>query len=149
MTVTAADNTATNGPFQVVNTAPGMFAANGTGLFAGSVFVVSASGTQTAQNNYQLDANQNVVPLPINVSNASNQVFLIMYGTGVRHAASVTATVGGQTVPITFAGAQELFVGEDQVNIGPLPSGLAGGGVAKIIITAYGQTANTVNLTIQ
>jgi uncharacterized protein (TIGR03437 family) len=90
-----------------------------------------------------------VIPAPISLSPATNQVFLIMYGTGIRHASSVTATVGGQKVPVVFAGAQGQFVGEDQVNIGPLPSSLAGSGATNIVITADGQTANTVNLTIQ
>jgi uncharacterized protein (TIGR03437 family) len=149
VTVTAGDGTVTSGMVQVVNVAPGMFAANSGGLYAGSVLVVGANGTQTPENNYQLDANQNVIPLPVSLSPATNQVFLIMYGTGIRHAASVTATVGGQKVPVAFAGAQGTFVGEDQVNIGPLPPSLAGSGKANIVITADGQAANTVNLTIQ
>jgi uncharacterized protein (TIGR03437 family) len=149
VTVTASDGTSTSGTVQVANVAPGMFAANSGGLYAGSVLVVSADGTQTPLNNYQLDANQNVIPLPVSLSPASNQVFLIMYGTGIRHATSVTATVGGQNVQVAFAGAQGAFIGEDQVNIGPLPQSLAGNGVTNIVITADGQAANTVNLAIQ
>ena len=72
---------------QVANVAPGMFQANSGGLYAGSVLVVGADGTQTPENNYQLDASQNVIPLPVSLGPAANQVFLIMYGTGVRHAA--------------------------------------------------------------
>ena len=149
VTVTAADNTVTTGTVQIVNVAPGMFAANAAGLYAGSVLVVSANGTQTPLNNYQLDANQNVIPLPVSLSPSTNQVFLIMYGTGIRHAGTVTATVGGKSVPVAFAGAQGSFIGEDQVNIGPLPQTLAGAGLANIVITADGQTANTVSVTIQ
>jgi len=37
----------------------------------------------------------------------------------------------------------------DQVNIGPLPAALAGTGSVNIVITADGQAANTVNVTIQ
>ena len=149
VTVTAADGTATTGTVQVANVAPGMFAANASGLYAGSVLVVSADGTQTPLNNYQLDASQNVIPLPVSLSPSTNQVFLILYGTGIRHATTVTATVGGKTVPVAFAGAQGAFVGEDQVNVGPLPQSLAGSGTANIIISADGQVANTVNLAIQ
>jgi uncharacterized protein (TIGR03437 family) len=94
-----------------------------------------------------LDASQNVVAAPVNL--AADQIFLIMFGTGIKHAAKVTATVGGQNVPVAFAGAQGTFVGEDQVNIGPLPLSLAGSGKTNIVITADGIAANTVNLVIQ
>jgi uncharacterized protein (TIGR03437 family) len=147
VTVTAADETVSSGTVQIANVAPGMFAANASGLYAGNILRVKADGTQTTEQNYQLDASQNVIPLPINLG--SDQIFLILYGTGVKHAGKVTATVGGQSVPVAFAGAQGTFVGEDQVNIGPLPLSLAGTGLANIVITADGQTTNTVNLTIQ
>ena len=72
-----------------------------------------------------------------------------MYGTGIRNAKSVTATVGGLSVPVTYSGAAPGFAGEDQVNIGPLPQLLAGRGSVNILLTADGQAANTVNVTIQ
>jgi hypothetical protein len=40
-------------------------------------------------------------------------------------------------------------VGEDQVNIGPLPQALAGKGTVNIILTADGQQANIVTVNIQ
>lgn len=46
------------------------------------------------------------------------------------------------------AGAATGFDGEDQVNIGPLPRSLAGSGSVSIVLTADGQAANTVNVTI-
>ena len=104
---------------------------------------------QSPQNDYQLDAGNNVIPLPVSLAPATDQVFLILYGTGIRHAAKVTATVGGQNVPVPFASAQGVFIGEDQINLGPLPQSLAGTGVARIVITADGQVTNTVTLTIQ
>jgi len=72
-----------------------------------------------------------------------------MYGTGIRNANSVTATVGELSVAVLFAGAAPGFAGEDQVNIGPLPRALAGHGNANIVVTANGQAANTVSVTIQ
>jgi uncharacterized protein (TIGR03437 family) len=146
ITVTAADGTASSGTIQVANVAPGMFATTG-GLYAGSILRVRADGTQVPEQNYQLDAGQNVIPLPVDL--AGDQIFLILYGTGIKHAANVTATVGGQNVPVAFYGAQGTFVGQDQVNIGPLPPSLAGAGKANIILTADGVAANTVNLVIQ
>ena len=72
-----------------------------------------------------------------------------MYGTGIRNANSVTATVGGLSVPVLFVGAAPGYAGEDQVNIGPLPQSLAGKGSVNILLTADGQVANIVNVTIQ
>ena len=53
------------------------------------------------------------------------------------------------SVPVLGAAATSQFVGEDQVNIGPLPQALAGMGNVNIVITADGHAANTVNVTIQ
>jgi hypothetical protein len=39
--------------------------------------------------------------------------------------------------------------GEDQVNVEPLLASLAGSGSVKIVLTADGQAANTVKVTIQ
>lgn len=142
ITVTAADGTATNGTVQIASVAPGLFAYNSFGLYAGNILRVKADGTQSMENNYQMDANHNLFPLPVNLG--SDQIFLIMYGTGIKRAAKVTATIANQPVPVAYYGAQGVFAGEDQVNIGPLPPTLAGTGRADIVITADGITANTV-----
>jgi len=55
---------------------------------------------------------------------ASDQVFLVLYGTGIRHRSSdaaVTATVNGISVPVQSA-AQGTYPGLDQVNLA-LPRG--------------------------
>ena len=90
-----------------------------------------------------------VIPLPINVASSNTQVYLEMYGTGIRNAKNVSATVSGVNVPVFYSGGAPGYVGEDQVNIGPLPPSLAGQGSVNIVLTADGQTANTVNVTIQ
>ncbi len=148
ITVTSGDGTVTNGAIQIVNVAPGLFPANSGGLYAGNVLRVRADGSQSTEQSSTLSGNQ-IVPVPVDLGAATDQVFLIMFGTGVRHAANVTATVGNQPVPVAFAGPQGTFVGEDQINIGPLPQSLAGTGNANIVLTADGQTANTVNVTIK
>jgi uncharacterized protein (TIGR03437 family) len=89
-----------------------------------------------------------VVPLPIHLGPANEQVYLELYGTGIRNAKKVSVTVGGVNVPVLYSGAAG-FAGEDQVNIGPLPQSLAGQGSVNILLTADGQPANTVNVTIQ
>jgi uncharacterized protein (TIGR03437 family) len=90
-----------------------------------------------------------VVPLPISLGPSTEQIYLEMYGTGIRNASNVTAAVGGLNVPVLYAGPAPGFAGEDQVNIGPLPQSLTGAGSLNIVVTAGGQAANAVNVTIQ
>jgi uncharacterized protein (TIGR03437 family) len=125
-----------------------LFALNAAGLAAAWVLPVISGVAQNPQAVYQLNST-GVVPLPINLGPPSEQVYLELYGTGIRHAQDVTATVGGVSVPVLYSGAAPGFAGEDQVNIGPLPQSLAGEGSVNILLTADGLAANTVNVTIQ
>jgi uncharacterized protein (TIGR03437 family) len=124
----------------IVATAPGIFTSgmNGQGNYAGQVVYVHPDGSQTIVNSTG----------PISLA-AGNQVYLVLYGTGLRHAKSVTATVNGASVPVIYFGAQGSADGVDQINVGPLPANLAGAGVVKLVIAADGQAANTVTLNIQ
>lgn len=136
-------------PLQIVNVAPGVFTLNGQGLAAALVLRVHADATQSVENVYQADAGGNVVALPIDLGPETEQVYLLIYGTGVRNARSVTATVGGASVPVLFAGAQGTYVGEDQINVGPLPRSLAGQAKVNVTIIADGIGANVTNLTFK
>jgi uncharacterized protein (TIGR03437 family) len=134
----------------IANTAPGIFASNmnGAGVYAGQVVYVHPDGSQTMTNPATFDAAQNrFVPNPIAMGSPGDQVFLILYGTGFRHAASVTATVNGVQVNAVFA-AQPQYPGLDQLNLQLGPS-LAGAGLVNIIVTADGQAANAVTALIQ
>jgi uncharacterized protein (TIGR03437 family) len=97
-----------------------------------------------------LDAtSKKFVPTPINLGPASDQVYLQFYGSGIRGGsalANVTATIGGRSVPVPYAGAQGTFVGLDQINLGPVPRSMIGAGVVNIILTVDGQTANTLQV---
>jgi uncharacterized protein (TIGR03437 family) len=126
---------------------PGIFALNGSGLVAAWVLPVVSGAQQPLQPVYLL-VSGNVVALPVSLGPSTEQVYLEIYGTGFRNAKNFTATVGGLSVPVLGAAASQ-FVGEDQVNIGPLPQALAGQGSVNIVITADGLVANTVNVTIQ
>lgn len=147
ITVTNANGKAGSTAATVSNIAPGVFALNSAGLAAAIELIVGASGSQTFGNVYQVNASNDVIPLPINLS--AGQIYLEVYGTGFRNAANVTATVGGANIPVVFAGAQSTDFGLDQINLGPLPLSLAGSGQVNLVLTADGQAANTVNVTIQ
>jgi uncharacterized protein (TIGR03437 family) len=126
---------------------PGIFPLNGSGLVAAWVLPVVSGAQQALQPVYQV-VSGNVIALPVSLGPSTEQVYLEIYGTGFRNAKDFTASVGGLSVPVLGAAASQ-FVGEDQVNIGPLPRALAGTGSVNIVITADGLAANTVNVTIQ
>ena len=146
--ISAADGTAaTAGSAQVANIGPGIFQLNSTALAAAIVARVAPDGSQTIEPVYQLDASNNVVPLPIGL--ASGSVYLTLFGTGLRHAQTASVTVGGQSVPLLYWGAQGTYAGLDQINVGPLPASLAGRGRVNIILSADGQTANPVLVAVE
>ena len=133
---------------QIGKVSPGLFELNGSGLAAAWVLPVILGIQQPLQPVYQV-VSGTVVPLPVDLGPSTEQIYLEMYGTGIRNASNVTAMVGSLSVPVLYAGAASGFAGEDQVNIGPLPQSLAGAGSVNIVLTADGQAANTVNVTIQ
>jgi len=58
-------------------------------------------------------------------------------------------TLGTTNLPVLFAGDQGVYVGEDQINVGPLPRSLTGSGPVDLLLTADQLRANTVNLTFK
>jgi uncharacterized protein (TIGR03437 family) len=134
---------------QIADISPGIFELNSSGLVAAWVLPVISGKQQSLLPVYQVSASNGVTALPVNLGPSTEQIYLEMYGTGIRNATTVTATIGGLSVPVLSSGAAPGFAGEDQVNIGPLPRSLAGKGAVNIVVTADGQAANTVNLDIQ
>ena len=147
--LTAADGTSVSADAQITSVSPGIFQLNNSALVAANVVRVKPDQTQIFETVYQVDASNNVLARPLDISSASDAVYLLLYATGVQKAASVAVTVGGQSVPVLYAGPQGFFTGLDQVNIGPLPRVLSGSGKVNIILTADGQTANPVQVVIQ
>ena len=135
--------------------APGLFSANGTGQGIGAISAlrVAAAGSRSNPEVFRYDATAlRLVGVPIDLGSEGDQVFLTLYGTGIRGAGgaeSVRATIGGSEVPVVSAGAQDEFAGLDQVEIGPLPRTLAGRGEVNVIVTAAGITSNTVTIVIE
>lgn len=149
ITVTAGDGTVTTGAVTIESTAPGLFTANasGQGLAAALRLRVDASGNQTTSGIAQFDASGNLVPVPIDLGASTDQIYLILFGTGIRGVSAlskVQVTAGQQALPVIFAGDQQQFPGLDQVNIGPLPRALAGQGQVAIQLTVDGKRANVV-----
>jgi uncharacterized protein (TIGR03437 family) len=125
---------------QIVPVAPGVFAA--PNRFAAGFTAVRVNGvvklTPLAQNG---------ALVPVNVS--GGQTYLELFGTGIRnHANPVVATIGETNVTAVYAGAQGVYIGEDQINI-QLPSSLQGSGEVALSLLVDGQTSNTVVFLIE
>jgi uncharacterized protein (TIGR03437 family) len=149
--VTAAGGSA-SAPLRVEALAPGLFSANsdGAGVAAALSQRYTAAGPEPPLLVFQYSAaSGRQVAVPIDLGAASDQVILLLYGTGIRGFQSgVTATIGGQTAEVMGAAAQGQYAGLDQVNL-RIPRSLASRGEVQIRLTVDGQPANIVTVNIQ
>jgi uncharacterized protein (TIGR03437 family) len=133
---------------QVDTVAPGLFTLNSASLAAAYAIRVMPGNIQTVESIFAAQ-NGSYVAVPINLVEPPGQVYLVLYGTGIRGAGNkVTVAINGIDAPVSYSGAQGEFAALDQVNL-LLPSQLVGSGTAKIVLTAAGAVANTVNIAIQ
>lgn len=153
--VNSGDGAVSTGTMQIARVMPGLFAANsnGMGVAAAVALRVKTDGSQVYEVVASYDmAQQRFVPLPLSLGPEGEQLYLILFGTGVRNfssLANVQARVGGTETPVAFVGAVEGLVGLDQLNVGPLPRSLAGSGEVNIAVQVDGQIANTVRVSFR
>ncbi len=147
-------NIHSSGTINIVNTNPGLFSvdATGTGYAAALVQRVKNNGEQSYEPIVKFDpATNRFVALPIDVSNPNEQVFLALFGTGMRGRsalANVSASVGSSNVEVLYAGEQGFYAGVDQVNV-RLSKSLSGAGDVAIQVNVDGILANAVNVYIK
>ena len=150
MSVTPASALLSQGSINVQSISPGIFSvdASGGGLAAAQVLRIRG-GAATYEPIAQYDAaQQKYLPVPIDLGPATDEVFLVLYGTGLRFRGSlsgVSATIGGEPGQVVFAGVQPDFIGLDQANV-RLPRSLAGRGDVEVRLTIDGLAANTVTV---
>jgi uncharacterized protein (TIGR03437 family) len=143
VTVTSSTGSASV-PATTAAVAPALFTLNAAGLVAGYVVRVS-QGSQTVE-----PISDPIDLGPTGGSSPTAQVYLCLFGTGIRGAPAgqVSVRVQGIDAPVIYAGAQSQFAGLDQVNI-LLPIELAGTGDVGIVLTAGGIQAPTVRVSIK
>jgi uncharacterized protein (TIGR03437 family) len=129
-------------PFQAMLTqsAPAIFTylSDNVVMPAAQIVAVSADGTVSAA--------QPIGPITIP---SQGELYLVLYGTGIRNHSSSTGvlvTIGNDlagTYPIqpTYAGAQPVYPGLDQINL-PIPAVLAGKGNASVTVYLYQTSGN-------
>ena len=102
---------------------------------------------QTYTNTSQCNSAGNCTLIPIDMT---SQPYLILYGTGIRGAAqsNVSVKIGNIDAPVTYAGAQAVYTGLDQVNA-TLPATLKGRGQQVVTVTVNGQATNMAQLLFQ
>jgi cytochrome c peroxidase len=143
-----------SGLLQVGSISPSLFSADATGRGAAAAQCVrvKADGSQSTESVTMYDAAQGrLVTKPIDLGASTDQVFLVLFGSGIRGRsglANATATIGGATVAVDYAGAQGQYIGLDQVNV-KLPRTLIGRGEIDVTLMIDGMPSNTVRINIQ
>jgi|GEM_PF-3014355 len=143
--------TIATGVLRIEAVAPSLFSANATGegVAAADALWVRADGSQDWKYVFQCGAEVgSCSPVPLDAGTASEPLFLLLYGTGIRGRSSldaVAASIGGTTGTVEYAGPVADLLGLDQVNV-RVPPELAGKGEVNIVLTVDGKTSNTVTV---
>jgi uncharacterized protein (TIGR03437 family) len=152
------------GQIEVSPISPAFFTAtqNGSGVPSGYVTRVAAGTSQFT--NEQIASFAGGTVTPITIERRGDQVFLILFGTGIRYAPntntandialagggtllnvaeSLEVTIGGRTARVDFAGAQSQYYGLDQVNV-LIPADAVASPTAPVIIKVRDANGNLV-----
>jgi uncharacterized protein (TIGR03437 family) len=150
ITVTSASGASATASVDVSAVMPSVFALGSSNVAAAVAVRVNAVGAQTPVAVFQC-AGSGCTASPIDIGGAGDQVFLTLFGTGLRKNSglgNVRATIGGADAPVAFAGAQGEFAGLDQINL-QIPVSLRGRGDVPIILTVDGVTTNAVSINVR
>jgi uncharacterized protein (TIGR03437 family) len=152
ITVLGGDASVFSGPAQISAVAPAIFSANsnGRGVAAAVVLRVKDDGSQSYELPFQYDpVRREFLAAPIEIG--ADQVFLLLYATGVRNRSAleaVSAIIGDAPAPVDYAGPAPGFFGLDQTTV-RLPQSLAGRGLTTISLLVENIPANSVEILIR
>jgi uncharacterized protein (TIGR03437 family) len=146
------------GTINITKVAPGMFSASADGTGVASALVLrfnAANPGGVYEPVARYDAGQGkFVPIQIDMGPATDTLYLILYGTGLRsrtNAGNVLITLDSLPQrPLNPADFEDCFaapgfVGLDQCNI-KLPRTLIGKGLINVTLTVDGKISNTIQL---
>jgi uncharacterized protein (TIGR03437 family) len=155
VTVNSAGGKQRTETIQIASITPGLFSANadGGGPPAGLLLRVKADGAQNYEPVVDFDPALNrYVPRPIDfgpdLGANSDQLFLVMFGTGFRNYSSLTKVAVNNSegsAPALYAGPQGGFVGLDQVNI-QLKRRMIDFGSIYLVLYVDGQPSNRLEI---
>jgi uncharacterized protein (TIGR03437 family) len=113
---------------------------------------VKADNSQVTEVVAQYDAAQKkFMPAPINIGPPEEQVFLTLFGSGIRNRSlmsNVSAKIAGVDAEVLYAGPQGYFVGVDQVNV-RVPRAALVNGEVDLVVSVDGKKANTVRVYVR
>jgi uncharacterized protein (TIGR03437 family) len=152
VTVLAGSTASLTGSITIASSAPGLYSMNqdGANVAAAVALLYSASRQITNETVFTCTAQaaRSCLPVPLSLGGATDTLYVELYGTGIRGAASVQCFVAGQSVPVLYAGAANGYSGLDQVNIS-IPRSLAGAGTVRVYLIADEAASNVVSLAFQ
>ncbi len=127
------------GSVRVDKTAPAIFTSSGSGSGRPAALVLRRDSAGNDTYSFAAD--------PVDLAGAADAV-LLLFATGIRHAASIEVRIGGISTEVLFAGPQPEFAGLDQVNA-RIPAALRGRGEAAVELSADGIAANAVSISLR
>jgi uncharacterized protein (TIGR03437 family) len=145
--VTTYKNKTYSIPVDIQAAAPGIFTANSTGKDVPSALAVRIAGGQQTTENIFTCAATCTAPA-IDLGPETDDVILLLYGTGIRKASTVTATIGGVKADVLGFAAQGQYDALDQVNV-RIPRSLIGKGDVNIVLTVDGYKANVPTIKVK
>ncbi|HWQ33421.1 MAG TPA: MBG domain-containing protein [Blastocatellia bacterium] len=152
--IVRANEEIAGGTITVAPVAPALLSADasGKGLPAAYLVRVKADGSQVIEPVARYDEGlKQFVPVPVDLGSGNEEVFVILFGTGLRYRSdlkNVGVKIGGVDTAISYAGEQGSFIGLDQINV-LIPRSLAGRGEVDVVLTVDGKTANALKLNIR
>jgi uncharacterized protein (TIGR03437 family) len=135
-----------SGTVMIADTAPALFAGDGSGKGAAAALVelVHANGSIDLEFGFQCDGTGKCTTLPMSLGSGGDVPVLVLFGTGIRRGgAAARVMVGSQTLTPSYAGPQPQYGGVDQVNV-TLPAALRGAGEVPVVVTIGNSVSNTV-----
>lgn len=154
ITVWYAGNAVANTSYVMDTVAPALFTANvnGLGVAAANAVHVRSNGVQTIEPLFRCGTTAgSCVAVPLEFGGATDELYLTLYGTGLRHRArlsDVAARLGGELVSVEYAGPQPEYFGLDQVNV-KVPRTLIGRGEVPLIFSVAGRSITPVTVNIR
>jgi uncharacterized protein (TIGR03437 family) len=143
-----------SGLVQIEHVAPSLFTANfdGEGVAAAVAVRVKQDGSQQVEDVFACDSDgSDCSAVSLNIGSESEQVILLLFGTGIRWRSSIDAvrvTIDAEPADVLYAGWQLDYEGLDQVNV-RLPRSLAGRGEVELLLEVDGKPANPVTVRVR
>lgn len=156
VTVSDGRGNSTTGTEMIMEVGPGFFTADATGRGLPAALALRVKGGQVTYEpvaRYDFEQRR-FVPVPVDLGPeagaATEQVFLVLFGTGFRSLKPLptAAFIGGEFVEVLYAGAQSGYAGLDQINL-PIPRKLMGRGEVVVRMEVDDKAANPVRIHIK